>query len=43
MSAAPLDETARCGSLRAPGPTLTREDQRELDRLAARLERRLKG
>jgi len=30
-------------AVRAPGPTLTAEDHRELDRLVARLERRLKG
>jgi len=29
--------------VRAPGMTLTAEDRRELDRLVARLERRLKG
>jgi len=30
-------------TLRAPGLTLTADDRRELDRLVARLERRLKG
>jgi 4-hydroxy-tetrahydrodipicolinate synthase len=30
-------------TVRAPGPTLALDDQRELDRLVARLERRLKG